>query len=1092
MTGKKRCCSGRPNNTIQPQGENAEARGLPVIDDCCTEPIRVVRRDFVKAAGLAAAGLSASSMPVMAGPYEDENEYLQTIPRDKRLARPWIRSLTERGTKDVYCDAASLQHIGMPVGGFFAGTLYLGGDGRLWLWEIFNRDPKGIVPRTIEYAGQRVSTGSGANYLQPPKPQSPLRQGFTLIVDGQSRSLDANGFSDVMFDGRYPLGRVTYQDRDCPVDVVLEAFSPFIPLSLDDSSLPVTIMSFRVTNTTDGLVRGRLAGHLENAVGLDSQATHSFRRRNRIVREQGVTALVCSAEPQDESRQQQRPDILFDDFERPSYEGWTVQGDAFGDGPVEISQMPEYQGDVGGHGRRVVNSHASAPGSTVQEKDTRTGTLTSRPFTIERKFIRLLIGGGPHKGKTCVNLLVDGKTVASITGRGSNRMQATGFNVAKYAGRQAQLQIVDAHAGSWGNIGVDQIVFSDSPATNRALADQPDYGTMALALIGDRDSDYGSAVSDNDRSHATAEVGSPLVGRVERAFELRPGQSTTVDFVIAWHFPNLYGRGVGGRRVGNHYAARFRSAWDVVHHVATRFEYLSGTTRKWVDTWYDSTLPYWLLDRTMASTSTLATTTCYRFADGRFWAWEGIGCCQGTCTHVWHYAQAPGRLFPELERLERRVVNFGIGFHPDGGIGMRTGLTRSNQAAVDGQCGRILGVLREHQMSSDETFLKQLWPKVKKAIEYLVRIDGNADGLLEGSQPNTLDAAWYGKISFTSSLYLAALRAGQLMAEKMGDPDFARRCRTIADRGARNILQTFNGEYFIQIEDPKHADAIGVGPGCYIDQVFGQTWAHWVGAGRLFDRPKQLSALRALWKYNFVPDVGPFRKRFPRGRWYAAAGDAGLLMCTWPKGGVDEKKQKHWQYMYFNECMSGFEWQAAAHMVWEGIDQPDLLEHGLAIGRAIHDRYNARLRNAYNEIECSDHYARAMAAYGMFQAVCGFRCDGPAGHLELAPRLTPERFRSAFVAAEGWGTFSQQYDQQSYQASLVVRYGRLRIASIGLDVPPSLSRQPVSVTISGRQVKASAVRSDVARADGAPCVVRLASPHTLSQGESITVRFVQS
>ena len=111
---------------------------------------------------------------------------------------------------------------------------------------------------------------------------------------------------------------------------------------------------------------------------------------------------------------------------------------------------------------------------------------------------------------------------------------------------------------------------------------------------------------------------------------------------------------------------------------------------------------------------------------------------------------------------------------------------------------------------------------------------------------------------------------------------------------------------------------IGYGTGCYIDQVFGQFWAHQVGLGRLFDEAKQKSALRALFRYNFVPHVGRFRDTFTRGRWYADDDDMGLIMCSWPKGGLDPAWRDSWQFMYFNECMTGFEWQAAAHMISEG------------------------------------------------------------------------------------------------------------------------------------------------------------------------------
>jgi hypothetical protein len=165
--------------------------------------------------------------------------------------------------------------------------------------------------------------------------------------------------------------------------------------------------------------------------------------------------------------------------------------------------------------------------------------------------------------------------------------------------------------------------------------------------------------------------------------------------------------------------------------------------------------------------------------------------------------------------------------------------------------------------------------------------------------------------------------------------------------------------------------------------------------------------------------------------------------------------KNHWQYGYFNECMTGFEYQAAAHMIWEGGDNPDLLEHGLAVTRAIHDRYNAALRNPYNEIECSDHYSRAMASYGVYQAACGFNCHGPQGHVEFAPRLTPENFRAAFTTAEGWGSFDQTIEAGQQTCRIEWKFGTLRLQSIGLaakqiDLPhvvASIDGRPESVMV---------------------------------------------
>ena len=100
-------------------------------------------------------------------------------------------------------------------------------------------------------------------------------------------ALDRSGFSQITFCGEYPIGYVEYSDPDCPATVSLEAFSPFIPLNTDDSSLPATIMHFTVKNTGREQIEVDIGGWLENAVWLpqpsdghgDSPQPHRARRR---------------------------------------------------------------------------------------------------------------------------------------------------------------------------------------------------------------------------------------------------------------------------------------------------------------------------------------------------------------------------------------------------------------------------------------------------------------------------------------------------------------------------------------------------------------------------------------------------------------------------------------------------------------------------------------------------------------------------------------------------------------------------------------------------------------------------------------------
>jgi hypothetical protein len=317
------------------------------------------------------------------------------------------------------------------------------------------------------------------------------------------------------------------------------------------------------------------------------------------------------------------------------------------------------------------------------------------------------------------------------------------------------------------------------------------------------------------------------------------------------------------------------------------------------------------------------------------------------------------------------------------------------------------------------------------------------------------------------------------MADEVDDKKFSRECRTILAVGQKNLVgQLFDGEYFINTVDPNRLDAINSGTGCEIDQVFGQSWAFQVGLPRVLPEKETVAALKSLWRYNFTPDVGPYREVNKPGRWYAMPGEAGLLMCTFPRTDWDFNraagKGNRTFVGYFNECMNGFEYQVAGHMIWEG-----LVMEGLAVTRAVHDRYHASRRNPWNEVECGDHYARSMASYGVYLAACGFEYDGPKAHIGFAPKLTPENFKCAFTSAEGWGSYSQRADGERRTAEIALRWGRLRLKTIALE---NESATEAAVMFGG---KTSAARL---KRVGKKVLLTLKTPVTISAGEKLEVQ----
>ncbi|WP_117879655.1 GH116 family glycosyl-hydrolase [Aureibaculum luteum] len=275
--------------------------------DCCTPNSKVEenvvhnslvqRRDFMKVMGLGLVGLTTLGLshPLSATGILQEG---YKIPINKNLDPAWIKSLYQRGTPETYT-GKELVYIGMPVGGICAGQVYLGGDGKLWLWDIFNDTKEGIVDTTHQLNGRKVRARDGSNYIVPVTQEYPFDQGFAIKVKQNTKSwvreLSYKGFKDITFKGQYPVGEVNFKDKNLPVTVKLKAFSPFIPLDVKSSSYPATIMHYTITNTTDKEVTCELSGWLENAALHISGSASEVQLKNSIVKKGNTSALFCEA-----------------------------------------------------------------------------------------------------------------------------------------------------------------------------------------------------------------------------------------------------------------------------------------------------------------------------------------------------------------------------------------------------------------------------------------------------------------------------------------------------------------------------------------------------------------------------------------------------------------------------------------------------------------------------------------------------------------------------------------------------------------------------------------------------------------------------
>lgn len=970
-------------------------------------------------------------------------------------------------------EGANLNKVAFPIGGMGAGMFCMEGTGAISHMSVRNRMEFFNSP--CAFAAVCVKGNPNvARVLEGPIPDWKFFGAPDTANGATGASYGFPRFRKAVFTTRFPFADITLHDDAVPLEVTITGWSPFTPGEPDDSSLPVGALEYTFKNTASKPVEAVFSFNTKNFMSMNKGANGIREFENGFAlwqgkgggaENEGAFAIFVDAEDVvvdhcwfkggwwdsmtlawrniEEAVLLNNPPVagsapgasLFVPFSLQAGESRSIRlmttwyvpktnlrigaanADAFEKGPSKGAAQGQ-QEVTGFIGRRMVNTFDP-------NGDAPTGTLTSPEFTINNKYIHFLLAGGNQEG-IGVELVAGDKVEQKASGDNTENLKWTSWEVSGLKGKKAQIKIVDNASGGWGHVCLDHIIFSDKPIDELKNTDNNELKTVdGVTVFEDFESLSYRDWKTGSKTTASCSSGSCCPASACCPDATQQCEATTE--YVPW------------------YAARFKSLEEVAAYWRNNYDSLRERSAKFADAFYDTTLPPEVIEAIAANLTILKTPTVLRQNDGRLWCFEGCcdthGCCHGSCTHVWNYAQAIPHLFPKLERT-LRWTEFHESQDARGHQTFRANLpispaTHEFHAASDGQLGGIMKVYREWRISGDTTWLKYMWPQVKQSMEYCIATwDPRGHGVLEEPHHNTYDIEYWGPDGHCSSFYLGALAAAIKMGTAMGDD--VSRYETLLQKG-REYLETklYDGEYFFQIIQTEgldaefkplpeadngagYADMVALlnqqgpkyqyGTGCLSDGVLGFWIANVCGIeDNLVDPEKVKSHLNAVHKYNLKADLSTHAN--PQRPSFAMGNDGGLLLCTWPKGGALAIP-----FVYSNEVWTGIEYQVAAHLMTEG-----MVDKALEIVRACRDRYDGVRRNPFDEYECGHWYARALSSYGMLQGLTGVRYDAVDKTLYIDSKIGD--FRSFLCTASGYGTVSLKGDQPA----LDVKYGAIDV-----------------------------------------------------------------
>ncbi|MBX7246716.1 MAG: hypothetical protein K1X53_14560 [Candidatus Sumerlaeaceae bacterium] len=279
---------------------------------------------------------------------------------------------------------------------------------------------------------------------------------------------------------------------------------------------------------------------------------------------------------------------------------------------------------------------------------------------------------------------------------------------------------------------------------------------------------------------------------------LGPGERRQVPFVISWYNPKIV-TAAGAESPA--YADRFASAVGVAGYVYANLSRLRGETAEWHSLVQKSNLPEWLKARLVNSLFPMVSNSI-NMAGGRFSMLESPEDRDGMLGGMEFQPAAvsfPATMFPGLYRA--LLDGFGAAQTPLGGIPSSAGNIHDGTETTGPQYARLASgdatnawmlLSVQHALANGERErLKAMLPALGRATAFLAASDRDGDNLPEGQSFCDSQTTASGSFVYTSSNYLAALRALIATAERVSDKTTVGDYTSQFDRAREEFLKKF-------------------------------------------------------------------------------------------------------------------------------------------------------------------------------------------------------------------------------------------------------------------------------------------------------------